>query len=45
VFDSHGRQKTPIMKGVGEDREVAVPGSPKAWAVTVSVSEYVHTNI
>jgi hypothetical protein len=29
------KAKTPIVKGVGEDREVAVPGSPKARAVTV----------
>ncbi|KAK2444707.1 hypothetical protein QL285_015713 [Trifolium repens] len=28
------KAKTPIEKGVGEDREVAVPGSPKARAVT-----------
>jgi hypothetical protein len=35
-FDSYGRQKTPIVKGVGEDRKVAVPGSPKAQAVTLS---------
>jgi hypothetical protein len=29
------KAKTPIVKGVGEDREVAVPGSPKARAVTI----------
>ncbi|KAK2457491.1 metal transporter Nramp6 [Trifolium repens] len=28
------KAKTPIVKGVGEDREVAVPGTPKARAVT-----------
>ncbi|KAK2430373.1 hypothetical protein QL285_028715 [Trifolium repens] len=28
------KAKTPIEKGVGEDREVAVPGTPKARAVT-----------
>ncbi|KAK2356369.1 hypothetical protein QL285_093708 [Trifolium repens] len=28
------KAKTPIVKGVEEDREVAVPGSPKARAVT-----------
>jgi hypothetical protein len=29
------KAKTPIVKGVGEDREVAVPGTPKARAVTL----------
>jgi hypothetical protein len=28
------KAKTPIVKGVGEDREVTVPGTPKARAVT-----------
>jgi hypothetical protein len=28
------KAKTPIVKGVGEDRDVAVLGTPKARAVT-----------
>jgi hypothetical protein len=31
------KAKTPIVKGVGEDREVAVPGTPKARAVTLLI--------
>jgi hypothetical protein len=33
------KAKTPIVKGVGEDREVAVPGTPKARAVTFSAKK------
>ncbi|KAK2370359.1 hypothetical protein QL285_083414 [Trifolium repens] len=35
------KAKTPIVKGVGEDREVAVLGSPKARAVTKKAPFYV----
>jgi hypothetical protein len=31
------KAKTPIEKGFGEDREVAVPGSPNARAVTIRI--------
>ncbi|KAK2456857.1 hypothetical protein QL285_004186 [Trifolium repens] len=33
------KAKIPIVKGVGEDREVAVPGTPKARAVTPCMYE------